>query len=75
MNNEVSRIQASITGGQLPNVDCLVTWYRPGRGERCAVCHHRILSFELGIQCDLTDGTTMWFHVPCHARWQEAVGR
>ena len=74
MDNDGSRIQARITGGQLPSADCVVTWYHPGRGQRCAVCHDRVLSFELAIQCDLPDGTAAWFHAACHARWQEALG-
>jgi hypothetical protein len=75
MDDELARIQANIARGQLPDADCLVTWYHPGRGQRCAVCHQRILSVELGIQCDLPDGTTIWFHIPCHTKWQDAVGR
>ena len=75
MEDAIARIQANIAGGLLPSVDCLVTWHHAGRGERCAVCRHRILSFEVGIQCHLPDGNTIWFHSPCHTRWQEALGR
>jgi hypothetical protein len=39
------------------------------------VCERRILSNEPAIECDLPGGTTAWFHVPCHARWQEARRR
>ena len=73
--SEILRIQSNIAGGQLPKVDCLVTWYHSGRGELCAVCARRILSTEPAIECDLPGGTTVWFHVPCHARWQEARER
>ena len=75
MDTEVSRIQARIAAGQLPNVNCLATWYHTGQGQQCGACHHRILSFELGARCVLPDGTTLWFHNSCYVRWQEIVGR
>jgi hypothetical protein len=71
----LARIQEGIACGRLPIVDCVVTWYGPGRGQRCAACDRRILSTELGIDCDLPGDKTIWLHVRCYALWQSVLAR
>ena len=72
--NGFSHIRTGIACGRLPNVDCAVTWYGPGRGQQCAVCDHRILATELSVDCDLPGGSTVRFHAQCYAMWQAVLG-
>jgi hypothetical protein len=69
----LSRIQDGIACGALPSVDCLVTWYGQGRGQLCGACNQRILGTEVGIDCDLPDGTTIRFHARCYELWRSLV--
>ena len=69
MDNLRTRIQDDIRDGLLPNVDCLVTWFGPGRGEVCVACAGRILGSEVSIECDLPGGDTARFHARCYELW------
>jgi hypothetical protein len=53
----------------LPDVDCLVTWFGPGRGEVCVVCASRILGSDVSVACDLPGGRTVQFHARCYEKW------
>jgi len=67
------RIKEGMAAGTLPCEDCVVTWYGPGRGRRCAACDERILSTDVEIACDLPGGGTIYFHSPCYDVWQAAL--
>jgi hypothetical protein len=69
MDELVSEIRRRIAAGTLPKDDCLFTWYRPGRGEPCAVCDRRILGTHLGIHCDTDDVGTIHLHEQCYSVW------
>jgi hypothetical protein len=62
-----------MAAGKLPVADCLVTWYGSGFGQECAVCDARILSTDLGVECDLSGSRTMYFHSPCYDLWHAAL--
>jgi hypothetical protein len=68
-----SRIREDIVRGRLPNIDCAVAWYSPGRGQQCAACAQRILSTELGIDCDMPGDQVVRFHARCYALWQSVL--
>jgi hypothetical protein len=74
MDDLRARIQEGIRDGSLPSVECLVAWYRPGRGQICDVCTGRILGTELALECDQPGGTTIWFHARCYDLWRSALG-
>jgi hypothetical protein len=74
MDNLRERIRNGIEKGRVPSVECLVTWFGPGRGEVCVVCSSRILGSELAIECDLRTGNTAWFHAPCYDLWLSVRG-
>jgi hypothetical protein len=69
----LSRIQQRMTAGTLPCVDCVVTWYGPGRGRHCAACDHRILGSDPEIECDVPGGGTIYFHHACYDVWHSAL--
>jgi hypothetical protein len=72
-NDLVLRITERMSAGALPCVDCVVTWYGPGRGRPCAVCDEQILRTDVEIECDLPGGETIAFHSPCYELWQGAL--
>jgi hypothetical protein len=39
----------------------------------CAVCQRRILGGEVGMDCDLSRGETIWLHGRCYGVWQAAL--
>jgi hypothetical protein len=67
------RIQDRIRTGRLPGGDCAATWYREGRGQRCAACDERILGTDLGVDCDLVGGATVQFHARCYIVWHSLL--
>jgi hypothetical protein len=73
MDTLMAQIREGMARGRLPCVDCAATWYGPGRGQRCAVCDHRILGSELGIDCDIPDGTTLRLHARCYEVWHSLL--
>lgn len=75
MDDLRTRIRTSIRDGCLPGVDCLVTWYGPGRGQLCEACGHRMLGSDLAVECDLPDGGTIRFHAPCYEIWRSELTR
>ena len=68
-----ARIKALLACGALPGEDCVVTWYGPGRGNRCAACDERILATDIEVACDLPGGGTLYFHSPCYDLWHAAL--
>jgi hypothetical protein len=73
MDPLLGRIRSRINGKLLPDVDCVATWYRAGRGQRCDACDKRILATDLGLDCDLPDGSTARFHARCYVLWHSLV--
>jgi hypothetical protein len=73
MNQLRAMIQESVTCGRLPKVDCVVTWYGLGRGQLCAACNQRILGSEVGVDCDLSDGSTLRLHARCYTLWHSLL--
>lgn len=69
----LARITERVGAGTLPREDCVVTWYGPGRGRRCAVCDERILGTDIEIACDLPGGGAIHFHSPCYDLWRGAL--
>jgi hypothetical protein len=69
MNDLTTRVRNGLQDGRLPRTDCLVAWFGPGRGEICVVCAARILGSEIAVECDLTDGRSLWFHSRCYDVW------
>lgn len=68
-----ARITERIASGALPRENCLVTWYGPGRGNRCVACDERILGTDIEVACDLPGEGTIYFHSPCYDLWHAAL--
>jgi hypothetical protein len=73
MDDDLAGIREYIATGKLPKEDCAVTWYGPGRGARCAACDRRILSTDVGVDCDLPGGGTIHFHERCYQNWRSVL--
>jgi hypothetical protein len=73
MERGLRAVRRRIAAGRLPREHCLIIWYRPGRGEPCAVCDRRILGTETGLHCDDPEGGTVHFHSRCYGVWYRAV--
>jgi hypothetical protein len=73
MDPLMERIQEGVTAGRLPSIDCIVTWYGPGRGQHCAACDQRILGTEVSVDCDMPDEATLRFHARCYALWHSLL--
>ena len=73
MARRLADIRRRVADGSLPKDECLVTWYSPGRGERCAVCERRILGTENGMHCDHSGGWTVHFHQHCYVLWYRVI--
>jgi hypothetical protein len=72
-NELVLRITSRMAAGTLPCVECLVTWYRWGRGRPCAACDQPILHTDVETECDLPGGGTILFHSRCYDLWRGSL--
>ena len=57
--------------GELPRDKCQVTWFGPGVGEPCALCHRAISRTEIECECEQPSGGTLRLHQACFAVWDE----
>ena len=63
-------IRKKILAGDLPKLDCRMTWYGPGRGGLCVACEQAIAAGDVEVECDLPDGGgTIRFHRSCYEVW------
>lgn len=63
------RIREKLASGELPKVDCRMTWHGPGRDSKCAACEEPIGAHEVEVECDLPNGGTIRFHQACYDLW------
>jgi hypothetical protein len=64
-------IRRMILAGNLPKVNCRMTWYGPGTGGVCVACEQPITAEELEVECDLPSGGTIRLHRACYDVWTE----
>lgn len=57
--------------GELPREKCQVTWFGPGLGQRCDLCHGPITRSEIECECEHATAGILRFHQACFAVWDE----
>ena len=65
----VRRTREKVLSGELPKMDCRMTWYGPGRDGKCMACDQAIGAHEVEVECDLPNGGTIRFHQRCYTIW------
>ena len=67
----VRRTREKVLSGELPKMDCRMTWYGPGRDGKCMAGDQPIGAHEVEVECDLPNGGTIRFHQRCYTIWAE----
>jgi hypothetical protein len=64
-------IRTKIRAGLLTRDPCPKGWYARGHGLPCAACGLAIGETEVECEGHFADGTTLRFHRPCFAIWND----
>jgi hypothetical protein len=64
-------IRTKIRAGLLTRDACGKGWYARGHGQACAACELVIDGTEVECEVRFADGTTLRFHRPCYAIWND----
>lgn len=56
VEDDLRRAIRQMIPGNLPKVNCRMTWYGPGTGGVCVACEQPITAEELEVECDLPRG-------------------
>jgi hypothetical protein len=66
-------IRAKITSGALPRAtDSVNTWFGGrGTGRKCRACESSIPAFDVEVEIEFQDGSTLCFHWACYRTWDK----
>ena len=64
-------IRTKIRAGLLTRDACPKGWYARGHGRPCAACGLAIDETQVECEGRFADGTTLRFHRPCFAIWND----
>ena len=64
-------VRQKVLAGILPEEQCRMTWYGPGRGAVCVVCEQAIVGNDVEVECILPGGNSIVFHRLCYDAWAQ----